>query len=104
MGADVVVKVEPITDHPLGDEAIRHLVQVDRLVFEAAPEPLDEDVVHAAAPAIHGDFDTRSFQQIREGGRGELAALVRVEDGGFGVSGQGLAEGLDTEASIERIR
>ncbi len=31
-------------------------MQVDLLVFDAAPEPFSEDVVHHAAAAIHADL------------------------------------------------
>src|SRR5271169_268864 len=39
----------------LGDAGIS--MQVDFLVLQAAPQPLDEDVVHAAPPPIHADRD-----------------------------------------------
>ena len=55
-----VVKADPITDQAPGLEAVGDLVQVDRLVFERAPQPLDEDVVHAPAPAIHRDPGCRA--------------------------------------------
>ena len=45
-----VVKADPITDQAPGLEAVGDFVQVDRLVFERAPQPFDEDVVHAPAP------------------------------------------------------
>jgi hypothetical protein len=32
-------------------------VEEDAFVFEAAPQPLDEDVVHPAAAPVHGDAD-----------------------------------------------
>ena len=54
-----IVKIDPIADDLFGLEPIRQLVQIDRLVFKRAPQPLDEDVVHAAAPAIHGDRNLR---------------------------------------------
>src|SRR5713101_5266812 len=45
----LVVEAEPASDPGLrlGDAGIG--VQVDLLVLQAAPQPLDEDVVHAAA-------------------------------------------------------
>ena len=45
-----VVEVDPLADDPLGPEAIRQFVQIDRLVFERPPQAFDEDVVHAPAP------------------------------------------------------
>ena len=52
MLALLVVESEPGADTGLrlGDRRIG--VEVDLLVFEAAPQPLDEDVVHAAALAV----------------------------------------------------
>src|SRR2546427_13177767 len=49
-------------------------VEVDLLVFEAAPQPLDEDVVHVAALAIHADGDRVTLQGVGEIVAGELAA------------------------------
>ena len=76
MGPLSVVEVEPATDDPFGLEAIGQLVQVDCLILERAPEAFDEDVVHAPAPAVHGDRDTRVFEDTGEAEAGELAALV----------------------------
>jgi hypothetical protein len=39
---------------------------VDLLVFEAMPQSLDEDVVHAAAPAVHADGDLMLLQRAGE--------------------------------------
>jgi hypothetical protein len=36
-------------------------MEVDLLVFEAAPQPLDKDVVHASALAVHADHDPVLF-------------------------------------------
>lgn len=56
------------------------VVEVQVLVFDAAPEPLDEDVVEHAPVAIHTDLYAGGFQARREGLGCELAALIRVED------------------------
>ena len=45
-----IVKVQPGANTGLGFGHTRLSMEVDLLVFEAAPQPLDEDVVHAAAP------------------------------------------------------
>lgn len=42
-----IVKIDPLADDLFGLKPIRQLVQIARLVFERAPQPLDEDVVHA---------------------------------------------------------
>ena len=80
MGPFSVVEVDPLADDAFGLEAVSQLVQVNRLVFERPPEALDEDVVHAPAPTIHGDRDTRVPEDTGEVEAGELAALMVVSD------------------------
>ena len=53
----------------------RHAVvgmQVNFLVFDAAPEPLDEDVVAPRALAVHADLDVGVLQRFDEVDRREL--------------------------------
>src|SRR5262249_41851482 len=52
-----VVKVQPGANTGFGFSHCRISVQVDLLVFEAAPQSLDKDVVHATAFAVHADHD-----------------------------------------------
>ena len=47
-----VVKVQPGADTGLGFGHGGLGMEVDLLVFEAAPQSLDKDVVHAAAPCF----------------------------------------------------
>ena len=42
MGADCIVKVQPFCDDPSSLKTIRHSVQINGFVFEAAPEAFDE--------------------------------------------------------------
>ncbi len=56
-------------------------MEVDLLVLEREPAPLDEDVVPTAARAVHADLDAVIVEQPREGGAGEVGALIGVEDG-----------------------
>ena len=74
--------------------AVGDLVQIDRLIFLRAPQPLDEDVVPAPAPAVHRDPDAGRLQAPGEGEAGELAALVGVEDLGRAMPDQGFVETL----------
>ncbi len=104
MGPLGVVEVDPFADDLFSPEAIGQFVQVDGLVFEQPPEPLDEDVVHAAAPAIHRDRHTGILERAHEVEAGELAALVRVEDPRLAVSGHGFFESLDAERRIHGVR
>ena len=75
-----VVKVQPGADTGLGFGHGRIGMEVDLLVFEAAPQPLDEDVVHAPALAVHADGDPVPLEGAGEVVAGELAALVGIED------------------------
>ena len=54
MLAFVVVEAEPGANPSLGLGNALIGIEVDFLVFEAAPQPLDEDVVHAAIPRLRG--------------------------------------------------
>jgi hypothetical protein len=49
-------------------------IEEGSFVFEAAPQPLNEDVVHPAAAPVHGGADAGVLQRCREGEAGELAA------------------------------
>jgi hypothetical protein len=73
-------------------------VQVDFLILEGAPEPLDEDVVPPAPETIHADLDAVIEEQTRERGTGELRALVGVEDLRSAVARDGLLDGAMQKA------
>ena len=90
MGPFGVVEADPLGNDAFGPEAVGQFVQIDRLVFERAPQALYKDIVHEPAPAIHGDADTGIRERAGEGETGELAALVGVEDLRRGVFGQRL--------------
>ena len=79
----------------LGDALIR--MQIDVLVLDAAPEPLDEDVVEPAAFSVHADLDTVVGQRPGEVGASELAALVGIEYLRRAVPGNRLLQCLDAE-------
>ena len=51
--------------------------EIDFLVFDRAPQPLDEDVVAPGALAVHADGDARVLERLDDVDRGELAALGR---------------------------
>jgi len=55
-------------------------VQIDLLVFHAAPEPLHEHFVTPAAFAVHTNLDVVVFQHVGKVRAGKLTALVGVED------------------------
>src|SRR5580704_4842724 len=98
----VIVEAEPCANAGFGlcDRCIG--VEVDFFVFEAAPQPLDEDVVHVAALPVHADHDAVPLQGAGEFVAGELAALIGVEDLGSAIPSERLLERLDTELGAER--
>src|SRR5262249_21233186 len=98
-----VVEVEPRADAGSGLGYRRIGMEVDLLVFEAAQKPLDKDVAHAAALAVHADRDPVGLQRAREILAGELAPLVGIEDLGPAMAGERLLEGLDTKIGAERV-
>lgn len=74
-------------------------LQVDLLVLDRAPEPLDEDVVAPGASAVHADGDTGLEQHFGEGLAGELRSLVRVEDVRLAMPDHCLLQCLDGSVS-----
>ena len=65
-----------------GAQTGRYLVgsQVDVHVLNAAPQSLDERVVHPPALAVHTDRDPVALEHAGERLGGELSALVGIED------------------------
>ncbi len=72
--------IRPLANDSFRPEAVGQAMQIDRLVLHRPPQPLDEDIVHASSPAVHGDRDTRVLEHAGELEAGELAALVGIED------------------------
>src|SRR5262252_7531887 len=62
MRALEIVKLDPSGDSGFGLVAIRITLEIDVLVFERAPQPLDEHVVHPAPATVHGDPDAGGGQ------------------------------------------
>jgi len=78
--------------------------EIHLLIFDATPQPLDEDVVAPGALAVHADADPVFNQHASESRAGELAALVRVEDLRLTVASESVLEGLDAERRLHRDR
>ena len=76
----VVVEVDPSADSGFEVHQVEVLLQVDVLVLQRAPEPLDHHVVDPAALAVHADLDALAPQQASPSLTRVLAALVRVHD------------------------
>jgi len=78
-------------------------MEVELFVLERAPQPLDEDVVQAAALPVHADAHVGGAQHARERLGGELRPLVGVEAPGLAEARERLTQGLDAEAAVERL-
>ena len=80
MRSSSVIKVKIPADRIscLGDSFVGS--QIDLLVFDAAPQPLNEHVVPPGAFAIHADGNVVAGKQAGERRASELCALVGVED------------------------
>src|SRR6516162_477689 len=100
----LIVEIEPGANTGFGLGHTRIGVEVDLLVFEASPQSLDEDVVHAPALAVHADHDPVVLQGAGEVVAGELAALVGIEDVGPAVARERRLERLDTKIGAKRVR
>src|SRR5690348_18327136 len=75
-----VVKLQPRANAGLGFGHCRISMKVDLFVFETAPQPLDKDVLHTPAFAVHADRDAMPLLDAGKVVTGELAALVGIED------------------------
>src|SRR5438094_10379667 len=81
--AIVEIEIRGELDSRLGHAVVR--VQINVLVFDRFPQPLDKHVVAPAALAIHADTDALTLQHTEEVAAGELAALIGIHDLGHAV-------------------
>src|SRR5450759_5941446 len=99
-----IIEVQVAADRSAGLADIVVGSQVDLLVLDATPQPLDEDVVPPGALAVHADSDPIFDQHASECRAGELAALIRVEDLRFAVASKSVLKRLDAECRFHRDR
>src|SRR5712664_4613585 len=78
--------------------------QIDLLIFDALPQPLNEHVVSPSSFAIHADSDAVVGEDASKGRTGELRALVGVEDCRLAVTCESILQSLDTEGRLHRDR
>ena len=88
----MVVEIHPSAYADPSFVAVGVGFQVNLLIFDRAPQPLDEDVVHEAAASVHRDRDPRRLQLAGERRAGELRALLGVEYPRLAVSLQSLLQ------------
>ncbi len=58
-------------------------MQVNALVFQGAPKPFDEHIVHPPPAPIHADAYPRTLQHPGEARAGELAPLIGIHNSGI---------------------
>src|SRR5215203_6165123 len=78
--------------------------QIHLLVFDAAPQALDKDVVAPGSLDVHADRDLVLEQHTGEVVAGELTALIRVEYLRTAVVAQGFFHRLDAEGCLQSDR
>ena len=104
MGTPVIVALKPLFQPGTQFDDGGVFKEVDVLIFYAAPESLDEDVVHPAAFAVHANFDPQILQTTGLLCRGELATLIRIEDlGNLAGVGQSFVESLQAQACFHGV-
>src|SRR5208283_1412668 len=78
--------------------------QIHLLVFDATPQPLDEDIVPPSPFAVHADRNAVVGEYAGECRAGELRALVGIEDVRLAVPSQGILQRLDAECRLHGDR
>lgn len=78
-------------------------VKIGFLIFETAPQALNEDVIHLAPLSIHADLYAMLLECSGEYFAGELTALVSIENVGWAILRQRLVESLDAERRVEGV-
>ena len=78
-------------------------MEIDLLIFETPPQPLDKDIVPPPPGSIHADLNAMSLQKLGEFLAGELTALIRVENFWRTIAGDGLLHRVYTEIRGQRI-
>src|SRR5208337_4064818 len=75
----VVVELKPFADASarLDHRSIR--LDENLLIFQAPPQPFDEDIVQVTAPPIHADPNSSAGQLTNKIRAGELRTLIGVE-------------------------
>ena len=102
MRALVIIEAEVAVQAAPGFRSIPIGFQVDLLVFDCSPQPLDEKIVIVAAFPIHADPDVMFRQYLGESLCGKLAALIGIEYLRL-ASLESIFEDLDTEVCLKGV-
>src|SRR5450756_1302566 len=103
MPAPLVVEVEVGGKLPASLRNALISLQIYLLVFHTSPQPFDKDVVHPASPSIHADGDTMGGKKARKSLRGELGALVGIEDLRGLAALERFFKRLDAEGGVQHV-
>lgn len=79
-------------------------MQVDTFVFQAPPEPLDEDIIEEPAPTIHPTAHAGATQRICPDNECELAPLFDVHYLWRAETVDSRIQSLDTKAGFQGVR
>lgn len=79
-------------------------IEIDFLIFHAAPQSFNKYIIPPGALAIHADADVIVLEHIDKRTTGILAALIRVEYLRFTLAVYRFLQGIDTKASIQAVR
>src|ERR1043165_3480937 len=104
MRSAAIIEVEVAVDRGAGVADAVVGSQVDLLVFDASPQPLDKDVVAPSSFAVHADCNVIVGERADEGRASELRSLVCVEDIWFAVTSQCILQRFDAESRLHRNR
>ena len=103
MGTLGVVEHEPLRKSPPQFHSGIKRSQIQVLVLERPPEPLDEDIVLYPASAAHAHGDGVGFQDSDESLARELRPLVCIEDFRDAVARDSLLQGSNAKLGIQGV-
>lgn len=104
VGTLMVVEGDPSASPGLRLRACLPGVQIDALILQGPPEPLDEDVIETVPFAVHRDAGADPFQPVDSGERRELRPLIGVHDLGRAEAGDRFVQCPDAEVCLQRVR
>ena len=98
-----VVELEPLPEALAQVGAVGKGSEVEIVVLERPPQPLDEDVVLNAPATVHADGDAVVLEQVREDLAGELRSLVGVEDLRGSIAPDSLLDGFCAKVGLHGV-
>jgi len=98
-----VVEAEEPVELGVGVDERDVILEVNLLVFDRAPQPLDKNVADCPTATVHRQPHRGALEDGESLGVGELAALVGVEDLGIAELGDGPTQGAGAESGVEGV-